>query len=126
MDDIHVGMDNTFMIGKDDKVYGWGTYGSEDKYQFKPVHIKYLDNYNVIKLAGNQRSFALVTPKDNPNKKLVFYGKFAPFSSEDQIKTYDLFNGLDIYNIRPFSDKLLVSTTGNYNYRKKLSTQPFT
>jgi len=73
-------------------VYGWGSYSADDKHQFTPVQVKYLDQYHVLKLSGSQRTVALVRPLDQPEgKRLIVYGKFAPFVAEDQVKVFDTF-----------------------------------
>ena len=73
------------------------------------------------KLSGYQRTYALVSPKDNPSKQMVVYGKLAPFVNEDQVKVFDIFSGLRIESIHIMSDKLLVSTVGTYEFQKSLS-----
>ncbi len=39
-------------MGKDGSLWGWGAYTPDDKHMYKPVHVKYFENYNIIKLAG--------------------------------------------------------------------------
>ena len=51
-DDVTVGYDNTFMVANDGSVWGWGSYCPDDKHQFKPVQVKYFENYDVLKIAG--------------------------------------------------------------------------
>lgn len=89
MNDVTVGYDHTIIISKDNKVYQWGTYSPEDKCLYKPVEIPFFRNYNVIKIVSNQKTVALVTPKDQPDKKLIIVGKFSPFVSQDTYKIYD-------------------------------------
>ena len=89
-DDVAVGYDNTFMVANDGSLWGWGSYTIDDKHQFKPVQVKFFENYDVLKIAGWQRTVALVSPKDNPNKKVIVYGKCAPFVQEDSMKVFDI------------------------------------
>lgn len=119
-DDIAIGYDNTFIVSNEGKVYGWGSYTPDDKFQFKPVHITYFDDYNIIKIAGSQRSIVLASPKDNPDKKVIIYGKLAPFVQENSVKVFDLFSGLNIHSMQQVGDRLLISTIGTYVYGKPL------
>lgn len=47
-DDVYIGYDYTFVVGKDENVYAWGSYTNEDKYQFRPVLLTYFKTNNYI------------------------------------------------------------------------------
>jgi alpha-tubulin suppressor-like RCC1 family protein len=67
-EDVYIGLDNTFAVTKNGALYGWGSYSPDDKPVFKPSQVKYFDKYNIIKIAGGSRTYALVSPKDQPEK----------------------------------------------------------
>ena len=52
-EDVVIGYDHTFMIGKNGKVYGWGSYGNEDKQIFKPSPVKFFNKFDVHKIASS-------------------------------------------------------------------------
>jgi hypothetical protein len=47
---------------------------------------------------------------------LIIYGKCSPLVAEDSVKVFDVLSGLNVFNIQPFGDKLLISTEGTYEY----------
>lgn len=67
----------------------------------------------------------MVSPKDQPDKKLIVFGKLTPFANEDNVKVFDVLNGLNVFSIQAVSDRLLISTQGTYQYKKPLSIQNF-
>lgn len=79
------------MIGKDDKVYGWGCFTQEGKHNFLPVHIPFFDDYIIHKLLSGSRSTAFLSPKAEPSKKVIIIGRFMPMHSENNFKTFDTF-----------------------------------
>jgi len=110
LDDVYIGLDNTFAVTKSGALYGWGSYSPDDKPVFKPTQVKYFDKYNIIKIAGGSRTYAMVSPKDQPDKKLIVFGKLTPFANEDNVKVFDVLNGLNVFSIQAVSDRLLIST----------------
>lgn len=98
-DDVYIGLDNTFAVTKNGALFGWGSYSPDDKPVFKPTQVKYFDKYNIIKIAGGSRTYALVSPKNHPEKQLIVFGKLTPFANEDSVKVFDVLNGLNVFSI---------------------------
>lgn len=97
--DVAIGFDHVLVVGSDDKVYGWGAYGHEDKVGFTPMHIPYFDKYIVHKIFSSSRTCAIVSPKEEPSKRFIVVGRFAPLFKEDHVKVLNLFEGQSFYNI---------------------------
>jgi hypothetical protein len=38
------------------------------------------------------------------------------------MKVFDILNGLNVINIQPFGDRLLISTEGTYEFKQPLRT----
>lgn len=62
------------------------------------------------------KTVALAAHKDTPEKKIIYFGKFAPLWNENSYKSINLFSDLNVYNIQPYGDRLYVSTIGNYKF----------
>jgi len=92
-DDVAIGFDHVVVVGKDEKVYGWGCYSHEDRKEFTPVHLPYFDKYFIHKIYSSSRTCAIVSPRDDLSKRLIVIGKFYPMFKENQVKVLNLFEG---------------------------------
>jgi alpha-tubulin suppressor-like RCC1 family protein len=64
VNDVICGLDHTYVITKEGEVYCWGSYSPDEKPVFKPTKMTYFEKYNVLKMGGYSKTYAIVQPKD--------------------------------------------------------------